>query len=185
MHNKINIHFRSKIKLINFIICSLLITFCTLNIYGQSITPNILNASGGTATIATNVYDWSIGEMTMVSTFSSSSIIVTQGVLQPDTLHPIKVNNLSNSNHFNVFPNPSNEFITIESNLTSEGNLYISLVDMTGKVIFNIVEAVKQNIISKRINVSEMPNGSYILKVRIETNSQIIESTTFQIQKLK
>ena len=50
---------------------------------------NTLLASGS-AIAGTNEFDWSIGEMTMVSTFETPGLIVTQGVLQPvDTNLPL------------------------------------------------------------------------------------------------
>ena len=53
------------------------------NVKAQSITPSVINASGYSGTISGQVFDWSIGEMTLVSTYTGSTLIVTQGLLQP------------------------------------------------------------------------------------------------------
>lgn len=58
----------------------------TLLIYGkgllaQTITPTVINSTGGTATVGNLIVDWNVGEA-IVST-QTNGIIVTNGQLQP------------------------------------------------------------------------------------------------------
>ena len=50
-----------------------------------SFAQSTINVTSHTATIGGIVHDYSIGEMTMVTTERTSNLIVTQGVLQPNS----------------------------------------------------------------------------------------------------
>ena len=57
----------------------------------SGVVPTILNSAGGTYDNATSYYryEWSLGELLLIQSFATadSSILVTQGVLQPCTDH--------------------------------------------------------------------------------------------------
>ena len=71
---------------------------------------------------------------------------------------------LNNSYNFSIYPNPANGVLNIsiskELDLT---NAEISLVDISGRVI------LKQpvNSIETSINIDHLPNGAYVLKLRV------------------
>ncbi|HTO14955.1 MAG TPA: hypothetical protein VLZ83_04255 [Edaphocola sp.] len=51
-------------------------TFCQTNSYA-------INATGGSYTLNANTYEWSVGEMTLVSTVITPSLVITQALFQP------------------------------------------------------------------------------------------------------
>ena len=71
-----------------------------------------------------------------------------------------------------VYPNPSSEVVTIESNMT-EGS--IQIMDLTGKVIAN--EMI--NGVSTSFNTSALTNGMYTV---ILTNGSTVETRKFIVQ---
>jgi uncharacterized membrane-anchored protein len=71
-----------------------------------------------------------------------------------------------------VYPNPSSEIVTIESNMT-EGS--IQIMDLTGKVIAN--EMI--NGVSTSFNTSALTNGMYTV---ILTNGSTVETRKFIVQ---
>ncbi len=153
------------------------------NARGQSIGPSTLNATGGTATIGGNVYDWSIGEMTMVSTFTGSSIIVTQGVLQPSS-NTTAVHNASLTDNLQVFPNPASSLVNLQYVSAAQGTLTYRLMDMTGKTIMNNSTAVSQGVTVQQINIAALAAATYMLEVCVMTDGMTRGTTSYKIEKL-
>lgn len=71
---------------------------------------------------------------------------------------PISINEIQIENNIFVFPNPSNNFIDIETTLTDYS---LSVFDIMGKLIFT--ENSSQN--KTRINISNFSNGIYFLQL--------------------
>ena len=139
---------------------SLLLTFLTFFIASvataQSITPSVINSTGGTAIVGNLIVDWNVGE-SMITT-QTNGIIVTNGQLQPvDEI--ISVEELNNSWNISVYPNPTrDEFVITAPNA---GVFEASLFDLAGKFIS------KQILMStNRMDVRSLANGSYYLQVR-------------------
>jgi arabinogalactan endo-1,4-beta-galactosidase len=67
---------------------------------------------------------------------------------------------IENNQLFSLFPNPSNQLITVKS--SRDVLKSIKIYDITGKLIKNIDEAFQ---LSKTINISELQVGIYVLKI--------------------
>jgi arabinogalactan endo-1,4-beta-galactosidase len=67
---------------------------------------------------------------------------------------------IENNQLFSIFPNPSNQLITVKS--SRDVLKSIKIYDITGKLIKNIDEAFQ---LSKTINISELQVGIYVLKI--------------------
>ena len=136
-------------------------------LFAQSITPSVINSTGGTATVGNLVVDWNVGE-SMVST-QTNGIIVTNGQLQPvDGI--ISVEELNSSWNVSVYQNPTrDEFVITAPN---SGIYEASLFDLAGKFIS------KQTLMStNRMDIRSLANGSYYLQVR-NTTSQEFKTIT-------
>lgn len=84
-----------------------------------------------------------------------------------DALIPVKNEETLPINNMKIYPNPSDNFMYVS---TDEGNTEIvnlQILDMIGKVFENISV---QNNIEIPINISNLPNGTYLLK--IQTNKE-------------
>jgi len=144
----------------NLTFSSLLLTFLSICLTqvskAQSITPAVINSTGGTGVAGNLIVDWNVGE-SMITT-QSNGIIVTNGQLQPvDEI--ISVEELNTSWNITVYPNPSrDEFVITAPNA---GVFEASLFDLAGKFIS------KQTLMStNRMDVRSLANGSYYLQVR-------------------
>jgi ribose/xylose/arabinose/galactoside ABC-type transport system permease subunit len=155
-----------------------------INIHAQSIGPTTINATGGTAVIGSNEFDWSIGEMTMVSTFSSPGIVVTQGVLQPAAVTE-GIPNISLSKQLRVFPNPASSVVNIEYTCKTPGELSYRLMDVAGRVVSKQTTAVKQGITTRQVDINELACATYMLEVMVSTGTGTPESISYKIQKIK
>jgi type IX secretion system substrate protein len=144
-----------------------------------------LNATGGTNTVGAWEYDWSIGEMALVSTVDSSGLIITQGLLQNDLMINVKVADVNLSEHLQVFPNPATSVVNVQYIATGDGQLGFRLMDMTGKTIMNHTQDVKQGITTEQLNISQLAAATYMLEVNFTDNTTAVAHTTYKIEKLK
>jgi hypothetical protein len=135
--------------------------------WSQSIALSTLNSSGGTAVHSSGIYDWSIGEMALVSTFSTSNLIVTQGLLQIELLNVSVNDNPTPSLGIQVFPNPSQDAIYISSELKTDGKMMYNVIDVLGKTIltgeWNIISGSQK----QQVDVSTLIAGNYLLQITV------------------
>jgi type IX secretion system substrate protein len=157
----------------------------SLCVQAQSIGPSTLNSVGNSAPIGGNVFDWSVGEMTMVSTFTTSSIIITQGLLQPAHIAAENVGNVQPLSGLKVFPNPASSVVNIQYVSPGQGTLSFRLVDLAGKVISNQTAAVTGGTNLETVNVTDLACATYMLEVTVNNGNASSESTSYKIQKLK
>ena len=150
----------------------------------QSVGPSTLNAAGGGGTIAGNTFDWSVGELTMVSTFSTPGIEVTQGVLQPPESTVGIPKTTSVAKQIRVFPNPASTVVNIEYTSATDAALTYRLMDMTGKVISTQKVNVTSGITTAHVSMQEVACASYMLEVTVDSGVKS-ESTSYQIQKIR
>ena len=163
-----------------------LFLLAAINIRAQSIGPGTLNATGGAAVISGNEYEWSIGEMTMVSTFSSASIVVTQGVLQiSDSAYtgvPIKP---TPSRHLQVFPNPASTVVNLQLTSPTQGTLSYTITDMTGKVLGKHSLDIQPGTTTEQVDIKEFACATYLLNVSVSSDNSTPERFAYRIQKIK
>jgi hypothetical protein len=153
--------------------------------HAQSTGPGTMNATGSTVVAGGNEFDWSVGEMTMVSTITSASIVVTQGVLQPADAGPSGVKNTSLlATQLQVFPNPATSLVNIQYSSQDAGTLTYKLTDMQSKVINTQTIKVAQGTTLEKVNVSELACATYMLEVTVISGNASPETISYKIQKL-
>ena len=169
----------------NYVLMSVFLSMLGMhNARGQSIGPSTLNSTGGSGTIGTTIFDWSIGEMTMVSTFTGSSVIVTQGVLQNNKV-PDGVGHLDITNQLQVFPNPASSIVNVRYTAAGPGKLTLRLMDITGKLITTSNTQVDQGVTSEQLSIADLAAATYMLEVSFKGNSGTQGLTSYKIEKLK
>ena len=151
----------------------------------QSTGPATLNAAGGATTIGATALEWSIGEMTMVSTFATSGIVVTQGVLQPaDVTLGVPVNK-GLPGAIRVFPNPASDLVNIQCSSLSGTSLSWKLLDITGREISSRKMVVTNGQGASTVDLSAVAAALYILEVTIVSEDGTAETIPYKIQKIK
>ena len=106
-----------------FILCAI------VSVSAQTISQQVVNTTGKTTTLKTMELSWSVGEPA-IATLSNSSIILTQGFLQPDVhVHNSGIETINVSNDISVFPNPVHDqlFIKQSSDIIETLTLYNAL----------------------------------------------------------
>lgn len=112
----------------------LLIIICSTGastISAQVFSPEVIASAGTTLSSPTIQMDFTIGEV-VISTLSGSGNVLTQGFHQPK-INISEVENFTDAFNFHVYPNPTEQFVTIES--SSEDEMRVYLYDEHGKTI--------------------------------------------------
>ena len=162
-----------------------LIVITTYNqAFAQSISPFILNGAGGSKQIGSIIYDYSVGEMTMVSTFYGSNVTLTQGLLQNNVSVPVGVVNMEFAQNIVVYPNPASSVVNIKFNSPKNGNLVYKLLDMTGKTLISKGVEVNNSIMSQEINIDPLAVATYMLEITFSTCGAT-ETNSYKIDKIK
>ncbi len=167
------------------IIVILLVMAGAINIRAQGIGPSALNATGGTALIGGSEFDWSVGEMTMVSTFTTPNVIITQGVLQPSDAMVSVPDTKSLSKLLKVFPNPATDIVNLQYTSSNDGTLSYRLLDMAGKEISSQRIVVASGHANGQVDVKPLAVATYMLEVTIVPENGAPETMSYKIQKLK
>ncbi|MCD6065117.1 MAG: Secretion system C-terminal sorting domain [Flavipsychrobacter sp.] len=150
----------------------------------QSIGPSIVGTTGGFAFSNGNNFNWSVGEMTMVATFTGSNIIVTQGVLQP---HPVPTSvAIINANNagLRVYPNPASDMVMLAANFNRGGKLSVVLHDITGRLLMDQSFTLTAGNEVQQLDVHTLPPGSYTLSVLFSDGRERLQYG-FNIQVVK
>ena len=167
---------------------ALLIFSCiaaSIGAHAQSIGPATMNASGGSSVVAGNEFEWSIGEMALVSTFSSASIVVTQGVLQPADKSTKVADDHELQQQLKVFPNPATSIVNLQYTSNTRGALSYRLLDMSGKTVNTTTIDIAPGSNNGQVDVSALACATYMLDVTLDSGAGKTEHATFKIQKLK
>ena len=170
-----------KIKSTAFLISSFFVYgFCQ----AQSTGPGTLNACGGSAVSGGNTYEWSVAEMTMVSTLINGNILVTQGVLQPyEETAGIEENGQHFFDAFQVYPVPTGNFVYLQPHFETGGKLDWALFDAQGKQIgFHSVRLIQGNEMQS-LDMSALPAANYFLRVWFGSGHGTV-STAYTVQKI-
>ncbi|MBN2777075.1 MAG: alkaline phosphatase family protein [Bacteroidales bacterium] len=80
------------------------------------------------------------------------------------------------SNLINIYPNPANDILFVESNLTEVKNSNIQIMDISGKIIKSIITDKRET----NIDVSDISEGLYLLKF---DNGKQVKTKKIQIVK--
>lgn len=146
-----------------------------------------LNATGSSQIVGFTQFDWSIGEVALVSTFygpKENNIVVTQGLLQNEQMTPESVAGISLAKNLVVFPNPASSIVNIKYTSAVAGTLSYRLMDMTGRIIINYNGTVNQSTINEQFNISELAVATYMLEVTFKDNNNATATTSYKIDKL-
>ena len=166
-----------------FLLLSIVIGTSSLMANAQN-NSSTLNSSGGSSTISGNIYDYSIGEMTLVNTASSSNLIVTQGLLQPTISETGISDDNFTLNNLSVYPSPFDDIVNIDANMNTSGKLSVLLVDMGGREQFKNEWQLTTGKEINKFDLSSLASGTYLLQASY-THGNKTASKSFKIQKVK
>jgi len=156
--------------------------------YSQSVTPQILNTTGGTNYFTFYRFEWSFGEATAIETLSNGNITVTTGVLQPGTHNPATVNNNTawGKDEIKILPNPVQSMLEIDFLSKQQGKVTMILLDESGKQITRKEFDYFGTGRIEKMNVSSYPSGAYFLNIRLDPiNTSVVKLSAFKVMILR
>lgn len=106
----------------------------------QSISPQVINTTGGSYSFGYTIIDWNVGEMALVNTQQSADlqVVITHGFLQPFTDKPAdnNTNNVFGPEEIRVFPNPASTYIEIDFLTKQKGRVQFRLYNSLGQRMY-------------------------------------------------
>jgi hypothetical protein len=142
-----------------------------------------INAASNSASIGNYKFDYTIGEMAVISTDRTSTLIVTQGYLQPITNAPgtqQQGGGLSDwASQVKVYPNPTDNILYFDLNETAITNYQTQIIDAAGKLITTTAYTSAIGFNQLKFDLSTIASGTYFLIVSKPND----EKVSFKIQK--
>ena len=154
----------------------------------QSLSSSAVNAAGNSYSQGFYAVDWSVGELALVNTMSSSNnyIVITNGLLQPGTSN----DNVNSGKHFTsdeikILPNPTYNKIEINISTLQQGTLNILVYDAAGKLLMTTKTISNGLQRSEKMDLSGVASGTYLFYFELTPLPGSIRKTgTFKIVKL-
>ncbi len=142
-----------------------------------------VNASGGSGTIAGNLYAYSIGEMVLVSTETVGQVSVTQGLLQSEgDLHVGLQEDTLIAGNMTLYPNPVDNILYLQPELDHGGELSLRLYDMNGRLVVERDIQLSSGTERQEIEMASLAEGSYFLRTAMRQGQQTFHKA-FKIMK--
>lgn len=165
----------------------LYLTICFCSVAGalqaQHIAPSVYNTAGGQQTISGVTYEWSAGEMPLVSTEAQAGITITQGLLQP-VAPTTGIKEILPEGLIQIFPNPATDYIFIQPKLSYSSRMTWSLSDAAGKIIRSNEVSLSKGDEQQEINIKQLTSGTYFLTIALSKNNTY-QARTWIIAKTK
>ena len=145
----------------------LLTVLCAASANAQTpmLTPQVIASTGGFSSNANGSLSYTVGEMTMVQTFSANGNILTQGFQQPNdlTIGLIEVTH-DDYGSFVVYPNPSVDNTYLGFEMPEAGKINIDMFDAIGQKVASVYSGnYESGKIVTQTNVSTFAAGMYLM----------------------
>ena len=133
--------------------------------HSQTLSPTVISSSGGFYSNSSGMLSFTVAEMTMVQTFTSSGNILMQGFQQPEDLS-VGINEIPvASGELLIYPNPTNGSFTLsfQSNNASEAS--IRIYKLAGQVVLEKQLSQSAGLNTINFDISAYSQGMYILQL--------------------
>jgi hypothetical protein len=173
---------RKKISLLVIVYC---LFFINGSLYAQSVTPQVINTSAGTATINNIRLDWNVGELPLVVTMQNV-IVLTNGFLQPFAGSEVNNNTSFSPEEIRVFPNPASSFVEINFLTIQKGTISIRLYNSMGQLVFQNLVAGNGIAHTERIDMEKLSATEYFLQIVLDpAPGSISKKGSYKIIKMR
>lgn len=164
-------------------------TLACFSLFGTSaFSQQAINVSSHSANIHGLKFDYSIGEMTLVSTERNATLIVTQGLLQPSGPGSGANINPGNTNTalrdaMKVYPNPTENILFVETVENADADISYQLFDAAGKIVLSEKITWKAGPNKLSLDLRNYAAGAYYLMIRKPNAEGLMENLSYKIQK--
>lgn len=164
----------------------LTISIACFAVKAQSLTPTVISSTGGYATSPNGSLSYTVGEMTMVQTFSAGNTILTQGFQQPnDNITGLLDVTRDAFGSFVLYPNPAVDNLWYGFTFPESGKINVSVYNDLGQKISDVLATNYTTGKSvEQLTVSNYAAGTYFLSVNFvsdKTGKTHVVSKQFQV----
>lgn len=170
----------------------IVLTLCIIGLASglsaQSTSPTVIATSGGFASGPDGSVSYTIGEMSMIKTFTAANNILTQGFQQPNEIISGLLNTQDGDfGSFAVYPNPAVNSGWVGFQLNGPGKVAILLYNDLGQQLASVYDAnYSSGKIIQPVNYSPLSSGTYFLTMTYTSDKDSKEHTlSKQIEILK
>ena len=150
-------------------------------LHAQMLTPTVISTTGAFASNANGSLSYTVGEMTMVETFSAGGNILTQGFQQPT---PKAVTGLLDMTQdafgsMVVYPNPAVDNVWFGIVLPENGKVTVTLYNDIGQKVTDVYNAnYSGGKVIEKVNISAYAAGVYFLTMTFTSDKDGKTHTT-------
>lgn len=147
----------------------------------QMLTPTVISSTGGFSTNGGNgSLSYTVGEMTMVETFSANGNILTQGFQQPnDNMTGILDMTHDDFGSFAVYPNPAVDNVWFGIELPESGKISIAIFDIIGQKVADVYNSnYTSGKVVQQTNVHSFAAGEYFFTMNFTSDKDGKTHTT-------
>ena len=163
----------------------------------NGVVPAVLNVAGGSYDNPSLYYryEWSFGELLLVQAFApaDSSVVVTQGVLQPCTdkigFSPFTV--LFEAGDYRLFPNPTTGKFEVDFFVRIPGRMSLQLINDIGQTLMTKTYHYDGCCRIDLFDISSFPNGMYYVVADLKPDfkrpgdREVIRHSGLKVIKIK
>lgn len=140
------------------------------------------NVSGGAGTIGNISLDWSFGELTLVDNVRINSLLISQGLIQPNKGIYTEADEGISAGELKIFPNPTNGVLNIWAGFLVPGKLSFEFFDAKGsRILYD--EKSYSGFNTYQFVLDKYAAASYPLKVTWKPATGKVRKTTLIIIK--
>jgi hypothetical protein len=165
----------------------ILLLLCLVNrFYAQQLSPSVIASSGDLYSGNAGTLSFTTGEIAAITTLSGSAGILTQGFQQPWDLGTYITEHPDQHFSFGLYPNPSDGRFYILTEAEPSLQLDIWITDLLGQPVLQFRTEQLSKIQATSMDISDHPQGTYILSLRIKAlsaNPEKIYNTKITIVK--
>ena len=163
----------------------------------NGVVPAVLNTAGGSYDNALSYYryEWSFGELLLIQAFAppDSSVLVTQGVLQPCTDYigysPFTL--LFEDGDYKLFPNPTSGKFEVDFFVRTPGMMSLQLINSVGQILMKRSYHYDGCCRIELFDISRYPDGVYYVVADLKPdvnrpgdNLEVIRHSGLKVIKL-
>ncbi len=166
-----------------YTLAAFLVAIFTVN--AQSLTPSVIASSGAFVSNTNGSLSYTVGEMTMVQTFSANGNILTQGFQQPNE-SMVGLIDITHDDFGSlvVYPNPAIDDMWFGLELPENGKVSVSMFNDIGQKVADVYNAnYTGGKVVQQLNVTVFAAGLYFLTMNFTSEKDgKVHTTTKKFQ---
>lgn len=174
-----------KISIMKKLYALVALLIAVLAVNAQSLSPSVIASGGAYVSNSNGSLSYTVGEMTMVETFSANGNILTQGFQQPnESVVGLIGITRDEFGSLVVYPNPAVDDMWFGLELPENGKISISLYNDIGQKISDVYNSnYTGGKVVQQLNVSVFAAGVYFLTMNFTSEKDgKVHTTTKKFQ---